>query len=36
MVLEMCCIVGTWVSDHLLHEAWSGPLEIPLGLDVQG
>jgi hypothetical protein len=23
---EMCCIIGTWVRDHLLREAWPGPL----------
>jgi hypothetical protein len=25
-VLEACCIIGTWVRDHLLREAWPGPL----------
>jgi hypothetical protein len=26
VVLETGCIIGTWVWDHLLHEAWPGPL----------
>jgi hypothetical protein len=25
-VLETCCIIGTWVQDHLLCEAWPDPL----------
>jgi hypothetical protein len=25
-VLETCCIIGTWVQDHLLREVWPDPL----------
>jgi hypothetical protein len=32
----MCCIIGTWVQDHLLCEAWSGPLGVPPGWGIQG
>jgi hypothetical protein len=30
-VLETCCIINTWVQDHLLCEAWPGPLRVPSG-----
>jgi hypothetical protein len=37
-VLETCCIIGTWVQDHLLREAWPGPLGVPpvWGIEGQG
>jgi hypothetical protein len=31
-VLEICYIIGTWVWDHLLHEAWPDPLEMSPGV----
>jgi hypothetical protein len=31
-VLETCCIICTWIRDHLLREAWSDPLEMSLGV----
>jgi hypothetical protein len=24
----MCCIIDTWVRDHLLREAWPDPLGV--------
>jgi hypothetical protein len=33
--LKMCCIIGTWVWDHLLREAWPGPLGVLVGRGVQ-
>jgi hypothetical protein len=27
-VSKMCCNIDTWVCDHLLREAWSGPLGV--------
>jgi hypothetical protein len=30
-MLETCCIIGIWVRDHLLREAWLSPLEILRG-----
>jgi hypothetical protein len=32
----MCCIIGTWVQDNLLYEAWPGPLGVPPGWVIQG
>jgi hypothetical protein len=30
-MLETCCIIGIWVQDHLLREAWLSSLEILCG-----
>jgi hypothetical protein len=31
LLLETCCIIGLRARDHLLREAWSGPLEVLRG-----
>jgi hypothetical protein len=31
-VLETCCVIGTWVRDHLLHEVCPDPLGVSLGV----
>jgi hypothetical protein len=32
-VLKTCCIIGTWVQDHLLRETWPSPLGMSSGVE---